>query len=404
MNKTKRYSLDLNKWFTICIFLGTYIIPGTGSTSFGETLLFLAVMFVVFYGFRGMFPIKFAGKRTLIFLAVYMVFNQLLIYAVRLYSTTNVLKNLMMNIIGIMIILVLSTCLDEDKLYDTYRMIGIITHAGLIYHSIQVYILGNKIEPLFIPFMDAFIPIHSVASANMRPCSFFTEPQGYCSFVAPLLILSIKRKDYFMAIVTSICMILSTSSTGVFLVAVIWLYYIFFQVKSIPLKVICIILAIGVGVWLFANPYLSYTFDKITTINLADNERTGKGFYILSHMSFPDLMLGTGVSNLESYLQQNRNAFSDIRSVTENNYVTTGFGFFIQYGFIGGVSYLLLCAQMIASRNKWARLAAILILITSFTQTIAFNNWGVLWFSIYEMLRKQEETNCNRCVVEGESL
>jgi hypothetical protein len=48
--------------------------------------------------------------------------------------------------------------------------------------------------------------------------------------------------------------------------------------------------------------------------------------------------------------------------------------------------HLILCYKMIKESGFWSRLFGILILITSFSQTVAFNDWGVLWFSLYRLV------------------
>ncbi len=400
--KTGR-KLDLNILLPLCIFIGAYVVPGTTSTSLGKMILFVVCVgcFAIYEKCR--LIISNAEQKVLLFYMCYIVFEQLLVAMLRPSADFGLLLlNIINNVISICIILIAPKYIDDDKFYRAFTFFAVVSIAGMLVQSFQTYILGQETTGIVIPFLKGLLPKATWQGMSLRPQSFFSEPQAYCSYIAPFVILSLYRKKYAMAVIASITLLLSTSTTGFFLVGAIWLYWIFFKVDNVFAKGFCMVLFAGAAAWVVGSELFEFGINKIQNTDLTDLERTSKGYEILKVMPFRDVLLGVGNGNLANYMRSSNMSFAS-KTVTENNYTTTGFGQFITYGLIGGITYLLLCLRMIIYSKKFSRLVAILILITSFTQTIAFNNWGIWWFTIFAILRR-EETRKDEGVITREGI
>ena len=114
---------------------------------------------------------------------------------------------------------------DEENLFRVWKIIGIIVMAGIFYQSFQVYILGQSVSTINIfPFLQS--NSENYLLGYDRPHSFFLEPAAYCTWILPLLCMCMKRKKHIWMVFISISILLSTSSTGILMTGVIWLFYL----------------------------------------------------------------------------------------------------------------------------------------------------------------------------------
>lgn len=81
---------------------------------------------------------------------------------------------------------------DEEKLYKTWKVAGLLFAAGLVYHIVCLYLLGRGIKPISI------LPGYILRSEEgiARPSSVFAEPASFVCAMLPLVFLSLKHDDY----------------------------------------------------------------------------------------------------------------------------------------------------------------------------------------------------------------
>lgn len=391
--------LNLNFWLPVCIFLGSYVVPGTDSTSLGSMILFLITILVFCFYMKGILNVTLPEHKILLVYAGYIFFDMLIIGIINPDANLrNIFLNTVINILSIFTIIVISQCLNMKKFIRVLTVIAIICMVGLLYQAFQAFVLGVEVSPIQIPFLSGAVSENNWAVASFRPQSFFSEPQAYCSYIGPFVILMLYDNRIFLALIGSATMLMTTSTTGIFLVAAIWLYWIFFKVDNIVLKIICILLFALAGIWLVNSVFFENSMSKLVgDTSFSRYERTNKGLDIFTALPLVDKFWGVGAGNLENYLSHN--LFLSNVTESESNYVTSGFGNFINFGLFAGVTYIFLCIRMIIQSGKFSRLIAILILVTSFTQTISFNNWGIWWFIIFQMVRHYEMYE--KCDIEG---
>lgn len=386
----------LNILFPVSILFWCYVVPGTNNTSFALFLIFIGSVLVLLQKRRiRIFAIE---DRIIIIFAIYIIFNQLVLSLLYSNSSTMILKILLFNNLpAIIAILILSDNLNYNLFYRIYYIVTWIVFIGLLFQSFQVYILHQPTKMIIFPFMSNAISASTYNYINYwyaktRPSSFFSEPSIYANFMAPIIIISLKNRKYIVAITQSIGILLTTSTTGVILVAVIWLYWAFVCVKKLSYKILLGFVLCLATLLLIRSNIFGNTFRKLVNTNLFANEHTGSSLQIFLQMPWKDRILGVGCGNVEKYLATHHIDMSMIET-TVNGYVSSGIGNFIFYGVIGGIIYLLLCFVMIRRSNKWAMLTAVLIMCLSFAQTMSFGLTGVWWFSLYHIIKYEKYDN-----------
>lgn len=380
--------------FPICIILSGYVVPGTGSTPLGAAVLGVLSVGILLTRKLPVGKLLFEEKMLILFSA-YIIFNQMVVPVLFPDIRLNInLRVLLMTLLAIVTILVLPRRLNVSVVYKTYKFLGWISCLGIWLQAYQVYIKKGLTQMIILPFMNGLISEGTRSYithgyARSRPSSLFTEPSAFCTFIAPLVIFELKNRNYLAAGIISLSMLLTTSTTGVFLVGAIWCYYLFFLLKkksSKCLLVICLVIACG---FVSSSSLFSSTLDKVVGTNLLRNERSASAITIFSQMPVIDKITGVGASNVSAYLTDTRINISMI-DVTSQGYVSSAFGNLIMYGLAGGILFFVICGGMILKKTKWARLFGILILTLSFIQTISFNICGIEWFIMYWLMRDIE--------------
>ncbi len=383
-------------FFPLFIILGGYIVPGTNNTPLGTVLVFLsALVFFCLKRNKSLYLNKLNNKLILFFI-LYIAAQQVIVLAV--FPTIPFgahIKNLLMNVLAIFAILILPEAMDEEGLERSYLVFGLIACLGLLLQTFQVYVLHGLTRMIVLPGLGSFL---SEGTRNYidysynrgRPSAFFTEPSAFATFLAPLVIMMLRKGKLFVAAIASICMLLSTSTIGIFLVGAIWAYWVMFTVPKKGQRVIAIFLFWAACIWIFNSPLFAKAITKLLNTNLLSNERSASALTILRQMPFMDILTGIGGTNVSNYIYSIRQMNMSDVAVTSQGYVTSGFGNFIIYGLLGGLLYIYLCIKMAIKADKWSRLIALLILVLSFVQTITFNLSGIQWFVFYALMRKSE--------------
>ncbi len=397
--------------FLICAVLFGYVFPGVDSTPLGIVLLALISAFVIVVVNHMKIKLAYSHEKILVFLVAYIVFDQMIVSMIfSYYSAQLMIKSLIFIIICVMPVLVLKSKINYDIFYKTYWIIGVISCIGLAYQAVQVYFLKQLTRMIVLPGMeglisDARLNYINYAYNRTRPSSIFPEPATFSTFIAPLVIMCIRKRKYLIAALMSICIILSTSTTGVVLVILIWGYWAFVSTKNIAYKVSAALFISCMAFFVLNYDVFSTSINKLTNVDIQSNERIASAFTVLFQMPFKHLLTGVGSGNLAEYLMHNRSINMSGIAVTVDGYVTSMAGNFILYGIIGGITYIVFCLSLLKTKNQWARFVGILVIILSFVQTMPFTGDGILWLVFYGVLDRNEteERNQNIQVMENRS-
>lgn len=306
-------------------------------------------------------------------------------------------------------ILILSKYISKEALFKSYMTITTFAVVVLYYQSALSYIAGIQVAPLnLLPVSpeDAYL-----WEADIRPSSIFTEPQLYCSFVLPMLLLAFVRRHYIRVLLLTISIMLSASTFGIASIFVLasWLAISGkFSIKRLFIASLCL----AVFVYgLFSLDVFQVAVDKINRTDISTEIRVAKGIIIYDHMSWPNKLMGIPES-VDEYIYRNINDFPFIQVYLNNEserlvgYVTTTFGILINYGV---VPFILIAVFLTAAYRRmndhFGRGLIALIVLHSFAATIMFN---FLYFFYYVLLMHfmdknefQKLTNLNSKALNG---
>ena len=377
--KNKRISF-IDIFFPLFIILAQYSV--NGFSNYGYLILISYVLIRLFF-----YKNFFYFHKYLLMLTIYIsIISALNMYRLNLFSITMINRITMSFIINIIIACVIPL-INIDNLYKSFLFIGSIAMAIMFYQSIRLFLLDIPATPITI------LPIASKNAhywdyfRGTRPSSLFTEPQAYASYMLPLLILSLKKNNEIISFLISLSIFLSTSTQGLILVGIIYLYFIFIEKGNRNQK---IILAIFSAILLFLLIYFdvfSFTIEKMLSLSLRNNIRLTRGFQIYNTFNIQDKILGIN-NTIQNYLIHNTNflwvsSYLGAKREFLLGYTTTVSGILLEFGLVAGFLFLFMIYKMYKNEDHRMRIFLLVIFILSFTQTLLYNPWFVFYYSIY---------------------
>ena len=331
------------------------------------------------------------NKGILLF-TIWCIVSQLIIYINT--GTFDINRNTYFFMFVAMSIIATLGLIEENSFFKTYYLCGMICSILVIYQFIManVYeIPQSAIKILPVAAEDAHFWIQN----SSRVSGVFTEPQAYCSYIIPLLILLLFRRKFISAIFVSIAIFASTSSQGIILSVGVWLYYLIIHEKNMlkrflrfNLGMLCGIPAITVvGI----IPTFAPILHKIMSIDIFGYDiRLTKGFQIYFAMPIWDQITGIGFGNLRDYLLNANFDFFWIHltRIELLGYITTMSNVLVSFGLPAFLLYLNIFIKNRVTIIPDAKLMLLIIFISSFTQTLLFNAWYIFYWCVYEIMDK----------------
>lgn len=280
--------------------------------------------------------------------------------------------------------------LDDENLFKVWKYVGIVVMAGLFYQSFQVYILGQSVSTInILPFLQS--NSENYLLKYDRPHSFFLEPAAYCTWILPLLCMCMRRKKYIWMIFISVSILLSTSSTGILMTGVIWLFYAFASArkerKYANSLMIVGILIIGIGA-LSNLSIFSIALNKLTNISIADTSNSVRlilGFQLFLAAPFIYKILGIPYMNVENYMRSGEVALSKYRlnlNISYLGFVNSIGNCMLVYGIFGLFLYLKLFWNIWKESDLYSKCYVLTCLISIFGQSVFWNSLFVTQFAV----------------------
>lgn len=286
------------------------------------------------------------------------------------------LNILIMAIAQMLTISIIFPIVNKTVLYRSYCILGLLAVCVLIYHSFFIYVLSKPVAPLAIlPISEGNIRLWQPA---YRPSGLFTEPQAFCSFILPLLLMTILKNNKLLSALIVFSVLLSASSFGYIFLLAYSIWFVFQHVEKLNDRVLISSFVIVVIYFVLQLPLLESGINKIEKTDFSTQIRVAKGFLILIEMNLEDITFGLP-SSITQYILDNRILFPWASPYigTENmrllEYVTTYSGVFIKYGIVAGAFFSLLLFRMFKDSSNVSRSIFFIILLTSFSATILFN-------------------------------
>lgn len=292
--------------------------------------------------------------------------------------------------IAVYIFLLSSLKIRMDGLIRIYKFVALIASILIIVQFVQINFLGQVVHQIMV------LPVERPEAwyqGGIRPQGLFPEPQVYATFILPLLVLCLEKKEYMWSGFLTISVVVSTSTLGILCSIGIWFYYVMMASIRLSRKVLIIGCAFIVLIMLIKTPIFSYAIEKILNTDFTNNVRLTRGFLIYDSLSDFNKLFGIGVNNLAYYSSSGQIILNDTlsRTMTNSFYITTVAELLVNYGAIAAVIYLGMMINLF--RNSTCKLLVIILIVLSFGQTILFSGvWYMYMVIIMSTLRK--DNNC----------
>lgn len=290
---------------------------------------------------------KWTPKFYRLFVA-FIIIHELVLCVTMPVMKVSHLNNLINMMVFLFTIMIVGPAIDLEKFKRSTYLLGIIASIGIIYQFKQV-LSGNIISPLNLPFMDIFFERERGDQMVIRPMSFFDEPASYALYmILPMFFLLIEKKYLWYGLAV-ICVLLSTSTTGVVSCFSILLLYLIPHAKNKGL-VIAVAIIIGLAGYALSNmEEFAATKDKIENTDSSSNSRMSNGPYLATHITPMELVLGINASNIQDYVKSHKELYKGIITfgVTDGFFVSSLWLILLKFGIIGFVLYYFIYYKLI---------------------------------------------------------
>lgn len=158
---------------------------------------------------------------------------------------------------------------------------------------------GQSIQPIKLPFMPDMSSQTRLYSFLDRPTSFFWEPQSYASFMLVPLFFTLYEKKIIYAFGIALSMILSTSTTGIFMALFMIGFFMITQKQKMRYRVLGLVAVAGLLYILLYSSFAEAGLEKLQNTDVEENNRTINGWLIAANMNVMDWIFGVPYANLQ---------------------------------------------------------------------------------------------------------
>ena len=300
MRKLLKY-IGINKLGFLELIVAMYpILMGYQYGSIPCTLLFLIIMDIlaIFRPKRGAIPSKLMKWLT----AFVIVHEVILCVTMRNLPSYHI--NSIVSLVIVMVsIFIITPRVEYEKLVSSINLVAVICMAGIVYHFALLQ-MGQYITPIKVPFMPDLNSASRLYNEVRRPCSFFWEPQSYCTFMSVPLFLSLVDKKYTWASTIILSMFLSTSTTGIAISILSLIVFVVTQDVSRYQRFFVVVIGAALIVFLFTSDYFSSGVQKMENTSYETSSRLYNGPTFIANMEKSDLILGINNSNVYDYYRE----------------------------------------------------------------------------------------------------
>lgn len=274
--------------------------------------------------------------------------------------------------------------INEDNLYRVWHIWGIVAMAGLMYHAVLVYGLGQNVQMIrILPFTSDSI---SFTNAYARPRSIFLEPAAYVTWILPLLYMTLKRGRYVWAAVITITILLSTSTTGLLMAIVLWGVYFLKSDNINRMKKVAMVVMASIVIVLFIKlPIFQATIFKASNTDFSSNIRITSGFEIYRDADLGVQLFGISQGSTEQYFKE------DVADLLKYNmsidahwlgFVNALARALLTYGILGGILYVYIFYRLFRNGKREVYPYLLICFMSIFGQSVFFNSLFAMQFAV----------------------
>lgn len=385
--------MKTKKLFTL--FLSLSLILNAYSFSFAEGIslayIFMAIFsmyFIIIYIIKNKKKVEIHSIGLICFLfmislLVFLVFPERLTFQSNF--VTYVLKLLLW---GIILCFPIKEIVEKEYFLKCIVRISIISTIYLFIQFIMSTFFSVNLSNVFNLGIISNTGDLSLLN-TYRSASFFGEPAYYSTYVLctlSILLLgniNIKHKN-LLIIIFAIGILLSTSTAGIYMLLVLFLFYCIKNRKRKKLILASfVIIPTVLIITLNFNSILKHfgNFGSILTSTLekpthySTLSRVGGSFDYLKNLSNVDKLIGWGVGNEYIYLG------------VESTYINSIARLIIQFGYIGAFAFFIFMLTYLKKCKSWLGLFILtLYVIKSFTGGAMFAISGIYMLMIYKFV------------------
>ncbi|MEZ8397107.1 hypothetical protein AB6C85_03450 [Vibrio splendidus] len=273
-----------------------------------------------------------------------------------------------------------------------YRISNLMNNLGcvitliVILQGIYILLTGNPVKPIQI--FPVALDNSRLWEEAYRPSGVFTEPQLYCSFILPIFLHNLIQGEYKYCVLYLLGVLVSASTYGLVILAVLILWYLIVT-KSILKGKVILYLALSI-ISLFILGIYSGIFESaieklIETDFLADI-RVGKGLLLFLQMNWYEMLFGIN-ETVSDFIYENIAELPMLLPYLMAdshllNYVSGFWGLVIHYGVPVLCIFIVFLTKTYRMSCIYKKGIIVIIFMHSISATILFNGYFVYFFTI----------------------
>lgn len=287
---------------------------------------------------------------------------------------------------------------DKESLYRCWKVLGLIVCIVVLYQFVQIFVLGHSVLPIrLLPVRSEELALNdNWTTPSDRPVAFFTEPAMVIAFLTPVLLFAQQKKDYFVAIVVSIAILLTGSTSGVIALLIMWGFYIVSFKLSRTVKIVLVLLFIAAIYAFLTIDIFSSSIEKINHELSGESgnmdARMLRGWWIYAILDLRSQLFGISDYDIASFVYGNASEFTFQTVIEDNFYLNTAQRILIQTGAVGAVLYIWMLIKLWISTNKAVRPYLLYVIVSMFFASNFYINgmFGLQYVVLLSYLTKFE--------------
>ncbi len=301
--------------------------------------------------------------------------------------------------ISIFIVTIISQHLDRTLLYKTWKLLAIIVCLAVIYQAFQIYVLHETVSTISLfPKLSEGQPDEAWEQEGSRPVAFFTEPSAIVAFLLPVLFLALGRKEMLFSFFLTLCILLTTSTSGIIVSLILWGVY--YADAPIAQRRRYFFFILFVVLLFFLLPVFQTALDKLNLELSGESSnafsRVYSGWLLYAHLDLKSQIFGIPDYDYSNFIRQNAAIFADFVSQTRMDNEEVSFFFntaqhiFLRSGLVGGILYVYMLFKLFKATDKEVRpFFYCVIAMMFFELNFFFHNFFVIQYILLLSYSKQ---------------
>ena len=315
-----------------------------------QLLVLLILDIIVVVKKRGNVSVKQPNK-TILYLAIFVIVHESILFVTMPSVPSYFISYYFSFIIIFTSILIIGPAIDFTRFFSSINVVAIICLLGLLY-QFPIIISGGDTTPIALPFLPTLAEGARVYEALSRPSSFFWEPQLYCSFMFVPLFFALLNRKMVWAIIITVSMFLSGSTTGIVISLFMFFFTIVFNSSKIGNKVFVAIVTVVLIALLLSTNLFEVGVTKMESTKFEENSRLINGIELVTHMPLSDLIFGGNSATVADYYFSGAAEGAILIEKYNSVFVSTIWMIIVKFGIVGLLFYIWAYVKPIIQRKE----------------------------------------------------